>query len=126
MRRYATCQRAASSVSTPFSASAAMTVAMTSSTAADVSSSLQLSIYAIAMSRAFRQKVGALSYLVLTGPQKVSVQYDPSTEEKTLKVLRETGEKILDMDMNGRGDCARCPIRKTCPESKAKEDPKEN
>lgn len=95
-------------------------------TAADVSSSLQLSIYAIAMSRAFRQKVGALSYLVLTGPQKVSVQYDPSTEEKTLKVLRETGEKILDMDMNGRGDCARCPIRKTCPESKAKEDPKEN
>lgn len=94
-------------------------------TEADVTASLQLSIYAIGLARAFKLKVGAVSYLVLTGasgPCKVSVPYDPSTEEKTLNLLRETGEKILDMDMTARGDCSRCPIRKTCHESKAKED----
>ena len=82
----------------------------------DVSASLQLSIYAVGLSRALNLKVGSMGYLVLSGPKKVAMPYDPATAEATLNLIRETGEKILALDMSRKGTCARCPIRKFCPE----------
>jgi len=88
----------------------------------DVAGSLQLSIYALGLTRGLRLKVGAMAYFVLTGgPVKVSVPYDPSTEEATLKLIRETGEKMTALDLSRKGKCGRCPIRKLCAESEARE-----
>ena len=94
-------------------------------TGEDVAGSLQLSLYAIGLSRALKLKVGAIAYFVLTGPAKISVPYDPSAEEATLNLVRETGEKMLALDLSRKGKCARCPIRKLCPESEAREVPPE-
>lgn len=85
-------------------------------TGEDVAGSLQLSIYAIGLSRALKLKVGAIGYFVLTGPSKVSIPYDPAGEEKTLALLRETGGKMLALDMSRKGKCVRCPVRKLCAE----------
>ncbi len=90
-------------------------------TEGDVTGSLQLSIYAIGLSRALRLKVASIGYFVLTSLTKVSVPYSPSTEEATLSLIRETGEKMLAMDMSRKGVCKRCPIRKLCPESEARD-----
>jgi putative RecB family exonuclease len=90
-------------------------------TGEDVSGRLQLSIYAIGLSRALKLKVGAMAYFVLTGPSKISVPYDPSGEEAILNLIRETGDKMLALDLSRKGKCERCPIRKLCPESTATE-----
>ncbi|MDD5208100.1 MAG: PD-(D/E)XK nuclease family protein [Elusimicrobiales bacterium] len=88
-------------------------------TGEDVAGSLQLAIYAIGLSRALKLKVGAMAYFVLTGPKKVSVPYDPSGEEAILALIRETGEKMLALDLSRKGKCDRCPIRKLCAEFEA-------
>ena len=85
----------------------------------DVAGSLQLSIYAIGLSRALKLKVGSIAYFVLTSLKKISVPYDPASEAATLQLIRETGEKMLALDLSRKGKCARCPIRKLCPESEA-------
>ncbi len=90
-------------------------------TSKDVSSSLQLSMYAIGLSRALNLKVGAIAYFVLSGPEKISVPYDPSTEEATLGLVGGPAEKMLALDMSRKGECSRCPTRKFCPESLARE-----
>jgi putative RecB family exonuclease len=87
----------------------------------DVAGSLQLSIYALGLARALKQKVGAIAYFILTKPEKLSIPYDPAPEAGTLDLIRATGEKMLAMDMSRKGTCARCAIRKLCPESEAKE-----
>ncbi len=87
----------------------------------DVAGSLQLSIYAIGLSRALKLKVGSTGYFVLTSLQKVSVPYDAATEDATLALIRGTAEKMVAQDMSRKGTCARCAIRKLCPESEAKE-----
>ncbi|PKM99040.1 MAG: hypothetical protein CVU79_00550 [Elusimicrobia bacterium HGW-Elusimicrobia-3] len=88
----------------------------------DVAGSLQLKIYALGLARALRQKVGATGYFILTSLQKVSLPYDPSGEEATLALIRETGDKMLALTMDRKGNCPRCPIRRLCPESTAKEE----
>ncbi len=88
----------------------------------DVAGSLQLSIYALGLSRALKLQVGSVGYFILTSLQKVSVAYDPSREEATLALVRDTGEKMLALDMSRKGECRRCPVRRLCPESLAKED----
>lgn len=92
-------------------------------TSDEVSGSLQLSIYAIGLSRALGLKVGAISYFILTTLEKVSIPYDPSTEEATLALIRETAEKMLAQDMSRKGECQRCPIRMLCPESTVRDVP---
>ena len=90
-------------------------------TGGDVAASLQLAIYAIGLSRALKLKVGAIAYFVLSVPARISVPYDSSGEEATLNLVRETGEKMLALDLSRKGKCERCPIRKLCPESEAEE-----
>ena len=87
----------------------------------DVAGSLQLSIYALGLARALKQKVSSTGYFILSSLQKVSLPYDPSSEEATLALIRATGEKMLAMDMSRKGACARCAIRKFCPESEARD-----
>lgn len=89
----------------------------------DVVGSLQLSIYALGAERALNLKVGAVAYLVLSGPEKVSVPYDRSGAGATLALINETAEKMLALDMSRKGTCARCPIRNFCPQSEAKNTP---
>ncbi|OGR41835.1 MAG: hypothetical protein A2X35_11020 [Elusimicrobia bacterium GWA2_61_42] len=89
----------------------------------DVAGSLQLSIYALGLARALKLKVGAIAYFILTGPQKISIPYDPAPEEKTLALIRDTAEKMVALDLSRKGKCERCAIRKLCPESTAKENP---
>ncbi|PIU20902.1 MAG: hypothetical protein COT18_00040 [Elusimicrobia bacterium CG08_land_8_20_14_0_20_59_10] len=86
----------------------------------DVAGSLQLSIYAIGLSRALNLKVGAVGYMVLTGPHKVAIPYDPATEKATLDLVRGTAEKMLALDMSRKGSCRKCPIRELCPQSPVK------
>ena len=88
----------------------------------DVAGSLQLAIYALGLSRALGQKVGAIGYFILSSLQKVSVPYDASREQATLDFIGATAEKMLAQDMSRKGDCPRCPVRKLCPESSAKGD----
>lgn len=89
-------------------------------TTEDVAGSLQLSIYAIGLSRALNLKVGAVGYMVLSGPRKVAIPYDPATEAATLDLVRGTAEKMLALDMSHKGSCQRCPIREFCPQSPVK------
>ncbi|MBI5744613.1 MAG: PD-(D/E)XK nuclease family protein [Elusimicrobia bacterium] len=86
----------------------------------DVAGSLQLSIYALGLSRALKLKVGAIGYFILSGLKKYSVPYDPASEERTLALLRDTGEKMLAQEMGRKGACARCVIKDFCPESEAR------
>jgi putative RecB family exonuclease len=87
----------------------------------DVAGSLQLAIYALGLERALRQKVGSVGYFILSSLQKVTAPYDPASGERTLALIRENGEKMLAQTMDRKGECPRCPIRKLCPESTAKE-----
>lgn len=86
----------------------------------DVAGSLQLAIYALGVERALKQRVESVGYFILSSLQNVSVPYDRASGEKTLALIRETGEKMLALDMGRKGACARCPIRELCPESEAK------
>ncbi|HBA61528.1 MAG TPA: hypothetical protein DCZ92_12075 [Elusimicrobia bacterium] len=87
----------------------------------DVTGSLQLSIYALGLSRALDLKVGAVGYMILSGgPRKVAIPYDPATETATLDLIRATAEKMLALDMSRKGNCQRCPIRELCAESPAR------
>ncbi len=89
-------------------------------TAADVADSLQLSLYAVALGRAFDLKVASLGYFVLTETKKITIPYDPATGEATMALVRETGDRMLMLDMYRKGNCARCPIREHCAESEAR------
>jgi putative RecB family exonuclease len=87
----------------------------------DVAGSLQLAIYALGLSRGLAQKVGSVGYFILTSLQKIAVPYDPSKEAATLEFISATAEKMLAQDMGRKGECARCAIRKFCPESSARD-----
>jgi RecB family exonuclease len=87
----------------------------------DVAGSLQLSIYALGLSRALDQKVGAIGYFILSSLQKVAIPYDPASEAATLALIHETGEKMLGLEMDRKGTCARCSVRNLCPESESKD-----
>lgn len=87
----------------------------------DVSGSLQLAIYALGLERALRLKVASTGYFILSSLQKVTAPYDPASGEKTLALIGETAEKMLSQTMDRKGNCPRCPIRKLCPESTARE-----
>lgn len=89
---------------------------------ADVTGSLQLAIYAAGVERALDLKVVSVAYLVLSGPEKISVPYDPSAAAATLALIRETGEKMAALDISRKGECSRCVIRNFCPESEARAD----
>ena len=80
----------------------------------DLKSDLQLSIYAIGLKKAFNMEVKTISWLLLIKGEKISAPYDPSGEERVLALLRETGEKILALDLSRKGSCAFCAIRKLC------------
>ena len=82
----------------------------------DVAGSLQLSIYALGLARALKLKVAATGYFILTTLKKISIPYDAAGEEATLKLIRETAEKMNALDMARKGACSRCAIRKLCPE----------
>ncbi|MEI7482022.1 MAG: PD-(D/E)XK nuclease family protein [Elusimicrobiota bacterium] len=83
-------------------------------TAEDLKSDLQLSMYAIGLKRAFNMDVKIISWYLLVKGEKISVPYDPSGEEGVLALLRETGEKILALDLSRKGTCSFCAIRKLC------------
>ncbi len=87
----------------------------------DVAGSLQLSIYALGLSRGLDQSVASAGYFILSSLKKVSAPYDPDSAERTLALIRETGEKMLSPAMDRKGACERCPIRKLCPESGSRE-----
>ena len=87
----------------------------------DVAGSLQLAIYALGLSRALKQTVSSAGYFILSSLQKVTAPYDPSREEGTLKFISETAEKMLAQTMDRKGNCPKCPVRRQCPESTAKE-----
>ncbi len=86
----------------------------------DVTGSLQLAIYAAGIERALNLKVVAVSYLVLCGPEKISAPYDPASAAATLEFIDRTAEKMLALEMSRKGDCARCAMRNSCPESSAR------
>lgn len=89
-------------------------------TTEDLKSDLQLSMYAIGLKRSFNMEVRAVSWLLLVKGEKLSVPYDPSCEERILALLRDTGEKILALDLSRKGNCSVCAIRKLCAVSEAK------
>jgi RecB family exonuclease len=86
----------------------------------DLAKDLQLTIYALGLKKAFSMSVSAVSWRLLVQGEKLSVPYDPSREEPVLALLRETGEKILALDLSRKGDCSACSIRKLCPEYEVK------
>ncbi|OGS07079.1 MAG: hypothetical protein A2270_05280 [Elusimicrobia bacterium RIFOXYA12_FULL_51_18] len=81
---------------------------------------LQLAMYAIGLKKAFNMEVKTVSWLLLVKGEKVSAPHNPSREESVLALLRDTGEKILALDLSRRGNCPSCPIRKLCSRSDAK------
>lgn len=87
----------------------------------DVAGSLQLAIYAAGIERALNLKVVSVAYLVLSGPEKISVPYDPASAGATLALINETAEKMLALDISRKGACARCVIRNFCPGSDARD-----
>ena len=80
----------------------------------DLKSDLQLSMYAIGLKKTCNMEVKTVSWLLLVKGEKLSVPYDPSREEPVLALLRETGEKILALDLSRKGKCSLCPIQKIC------------
>jgi DNA helicase-2/ATP-dependent DNA helicase PcrA len=89
-------------------------------TAEDLKSDLQLSMYAIGLKKTFDMEVRAVSWLLLVKGEKLSIPYEPAREESVLALLRETGEKILALDLSRKGKCSACAIRKLCGVSEAK------
>lgn len=89
-------------------------------TRADLEKDLQLTMYAIGLKKAFNMDVKAVSWLLMIKGEKISTPHDPSREEPVLALLRDTGEKILALDLSRRGNCPACSIRKICPRSEAK------
>lgn len=87
----------------------------------DPAGSLQLGIYALGLERGLWMSVGAVGYFVLSSMRKVSVPYDPASQERTLALVRETAEKMLALDLSRKGNCARCSVRRLCPESVARD-----
>ncbi len=83
-------------------------------TAEDLKNDLQLSMYAIGLKKAFNMDVKYISWQLLVKGEKISVPYDPSGEDGVLALLRETGEKILALDLSRKGACSLCAIRKLC------------
>ncbi len=83
-------------------------------TAEDLKNDLQLSMYAIGLKKAFNMEAKTVSWLLLIKGEKLSVPYDPSCEQRVLALLRETGEKILALDLSRKGECSVCPIKKIC------------
>lgn len=77
---------------------------------------LQLAIYALGLKKAFNMEPRAISWFLLIKGEKISAPYDPATADAALAVLKDTGEKILALDLSRKGNCERCPIRKLCPE----------
>lgn len=90
-------------------------------TRGDLEKDLQLAIYAMALKRAFALEAASVSWVLLATGEKLSVPWDPSREGAVLDLLRETGEKILALDLSRKGNCASCSIRKLCSQSEAKE-----
>ncbi len=86
----------------------------------DLEKDLQLSIYAIGLKKNFNMNVTAVSWMMLVQGIKISVPYDPDREEPVLSLLRETGEKILALDLSRKGNCPACSIRTLCPEFEPK------
>ena len=86
----------------------------------DLKNDLQLSMYAIGLKKAFSMEVKTISWFLLVNGEKVSAPYDPTVEERVLALLRETGEKILALDLSRKGKCPVCSIRKLCVVSEAK------
>jgi len=86
----------------------------------DLEKDLQLAMYAIALKKAFNMDVKAVSWLLLIKGEKISVPHDPAREETVLALLRDTGEKILALDLSRKGKCPSCSIRKLCSRSEAK------
>ena len=87
----------------------------------DVAGSLQLAIYALGVDRALKRKTASIGYFILSSLQKVAAPYDPASAGKTLALIRETGDKMLSLTMDRKGNCPRCPVRKLCPESTARD-----
>jgi RecB family exonuclease len=86
----------------------------------DLEKDLQLSIYAIGLKKNFNMDVTAISWMMLVQGEKISVPYDPSREEPVLALLRETGEKIIALDLSRKGNCSTCSIRTSCPDCEHK------
>lgn len=88
-------------------------------TAEELKSDLQLAMYAIGLKKAFGMEAKTISWFLLTKGEKISAPYDPSRETGVLDLLRETGEKILALDLSRKGECRGCPINKLCAFSEA-------
>lgn len=84
--------------------------------AMDIRDNLQLGIYAIGMKKAFNINIKTITQWILVKSEKISLPYDPSTQEKIFSVLREVGEKILNNDFSKKGNCSICPIKNICSE----------
>lgn len=82
----------------------------------DIRDNLQLGIYALGMKKAFNLEIKTITQWILVKSEKISMPYDPTTQENVFAVLREVGEKILNNDFSKKGNCLICPIKNSCPE----------
>ncbi|MFA6434792.1 MAG: PD-(D/E)XK nuclease family protein [Elusimicrobiales bacterium] len=89
-------------------------------TAEELVNDLQLSMYAIGLKKAFGMSVKTVSWFLLVKGEKLSAPYDPSGEGAVLDLLRETGERILALDLSRKGKCEVCAIKQLCAVSQAK------
>ncbi len=89
-------------------------------TAGDLKKDLQLAIYALAVQKAFGLEARSVAWFLLVKGEKISVPYDPASADALLALLRDTGEKILALDLSRKGNCAACSIRALCAVSEAK------
>lgn len=80
----------------------------------DLKKDLQLAIYALALKKAFGMEPRSLAWFLLVKGEKLSVPYDPASEEAVMRLLRDTGEKILALDLSRKGNCASCAIKRLC------------
>lgn len=83
-------------------------------TAEDLKKDLQLAIYALALKKAFGMEPRSLAWFLLVKGEKLSIPYDPASGDAVLSLLRDTGEKILALDLSRKGNCAVCAIRRLC------------
>lgn len=91
-------------------------------TEAELRNDLQLAIYALGLKKDFNMEPLRLSWFLMVKGEKISIPYDPGTAEAVLAVLKDTGEKILELDLSRKGNCAVCAIRNLCSESCLKAD----
>ena len=82
----------------------------------DLEKDLQLAIYAIGLKKNFNMDVSAVSWMMLVQGEKISVPYDPAREGPVLDLLRETGERMIALDLSHKGRCPSCSIRTFCQE----------